>query len=85
LELLALALGPNDNAREMAQRGGVRAARLRAIQEHVRGGIGIRDLSVTATASHHGVTPRYVQMLFEREGTTYSEFVLAERLQKAFA
>lgn len=84
LELLALALGPSHDTREMARRGGVRAARLHAIKAYVRAGVGVRDLSVTATASHHGVTPRYVQMLFEREGTTYSEFVLAERLLAAF-
>lgn len=85
MELVALALGPNDNAKDMAKHGGVKAARLRAIKADVRQRMGIQDLSVTATASRHGVTPRYIQMLFEHDGTTYSEFVLAERLLKAFA
>jgi AraC-like DNA-binding protein len=40
-------------------------------------------LSVTKVAASQGVTPRYVQMLFEGEGTTFSAFVLGERL--AFA
>src|SRR5262245_33748520 len=30
-----------------------------------------------------GVSPRYVQLLFENEGTTFSEFLLWERLVRA--
>ena len=62
---------------------GVRAARLRAIKSDVRDSIGTHNLSVADVASRHGVTPRYVQMLFEHAGTTFSEFVLAERLMRA--
>ncbi|HEY7458682.1 MAG TPA: helix-turn-helix transcriptional regulator [Xanthobacteraceae bacterium] len=29
------------------------------------------------------MTPRYVQLLFEREGTTFSEYVLNKRLARA--
>lgn len=85
MELVALALGANGHAKEIAKHGGVRAARLRAVKADIRQGVGIQDLSVTATASRHGVTPRYIQMLFEQDGSTYSEFVLAERLLKAFS
>lgn len=59
---------------------GVRAARLRAIKKDVRASIGAHDLRIADVASRHGVTPRYIQMLFEQAGTTFSEFVLAERL-----
>jgi len=37
-------------------------------------------LSVGAVARRHRVTARYVQKLFEREGTTFSEYVLGQRL-----
>lgn len=41
------------------------------------------DLSVTAVAARQRVTPRYVQMLFENEDTTFSQFVLGQRLRRA--
>ena len=41
------------------------------------------DLSVAALAARHGCTPRFVQRLFEAEGTTFTEYVLAERLARA--
>ena len=39
-----------------------------------------RDLSVATVALRQRVTPRYIQMLFDGEGTTFSQFVLGERL-----
>lgn len=84
IDLLALALDPQRDAQAPIGRGGVRAARLQAIKAEVRAGVGVADLSVSAVARRHGVSPRYVQMLFEREGATFSEFVLAERLQRAY-
>jgi AraC-like DNA-binding protein len=83
IDLVALSIGPSGDAREIISQGGVRAARLRAIKADVQDGIGVRDLSVLAVAKRHGVSQRYVQMLFEREGMTFSEFVLAERLRRA--
>jgi AraC-like DNA-binding protein len=81
---VALSIRPAGDAKEMIGQGGVRAARLRAIKVDVQDGIGSRNLSVLAVAKRNGVSPRYVQMLFEREGMTFSEFVLAERLARAF-
>lgn len=81
LASLAIAGVPADEA--AARMGGVRAARLRAIKSDVRSSIATHDLSITDVAGRHAVTPRYVQMLFEHAGTTFSEFVLAERLQRA--
>lgn len=60
-----------------------RAARLRAIKTDVLQALGDHDLTVTAIAARHHVTPRYVQMLFESEGTTYSRFLLLQRLAVA--
>jgi AraC-like DNA-binding protein len=84
-DLIALGLGPSrDGLEEISQRG-VRASRLRAIKDDVSSGFASHDLSVQNIAFQHGITPRYVQMLFEGEGTTFSEFVLARRLEHAFA
>jgi AraC-like DNA-binding protein len=83
-DLIALGLGPSkDGLEEISQRG-VRASRLRAIKDDVSSGFSAHDLSVQTIAVQHGITPRYVQMLFEGEGTTFSEFVLARRLEHAF-
>jgi AraC-like DNA-binding protein len=82
-DLAAVALGGTREAVEVASRRGVRAARLRAIKGDIRGNLAAHDLSVSMLAKRHGVTPRYVQMLFEDEGTTFSEFVLGERLSRA--
>jgi AraC-like DNA-binding protein len=32
---------------------------------------------------HQGITPRYVRMLFDGEGATYTDFVLRNRLARA--
>lgn len=82
-DLAALALGSTREATEIASWRGVRAARLRAIKGDIRDNIGLQSATVSMFAKRHGVGPRYVQMLFEQDGTTFSEFVLAERLCRA--
>ena len=42
--------------------------------------LGKRQLSVTSFASRYSVTTRYIQKLFEGEGTTFTEYVLERRL-----
>jgi AraC-like DNA-binding protein len=82
-DLAAMVLGCSHDAREIAKRRGVRAARLRALKADVRNTVHAQDLSIAAVAKRHGVSPRYVQMLFDLDGTTFSEFVLSERLSRA--
>jgi AraC-like DNA-binding protein len=82
-DLLAVALGATREADEMAQGRGVRAARLSAFKADIGQNLCHPDLTVTALARRHGVTPRYVQMLFETEGTTFSEFVRDTRLARS--
>jgi AraC-like DNA-binding protein len=41
-------------------------------------------LAVDAVALRQRVTPRYVQMLFQDEGMTFSEFVLGQRLTRVY-
>jgi AraC-like DNA-binding protein len=80
-DLVALALG--------AARGGVAAgraipaARLRIAKSYIVENSSRRDLSVGAVATHLGLTPRNLQRLFESEGTTFSEFLLSQRLSRA--
>jgi AraC-like DNA-binding protein len=82
-DLLAVALGATCDAAQVAEARGVRAARLHAIKADVMAALGRAELSVAHVAKRHQVTPRYVQMLFEAEGTTFSQFVREQRLDRA--
>jgi AraC-like DNA-binding protein len=80
VELAALALG----AREAeTQTSSVRAARLAAIKADIAASFSLPALSLETTAARHGVSPRYVQMLFDTEKETFSEFLLGQRLAYA--
>jgi AraC-like DNA-binding protein len=83
VDLAALAIGANADAAYEAQQRGVAAARLHAIKTEIRDNHGDSNLSVALIAVRHGVTPRYVHKLFERDGTTFSAFVLTSRLERA--
>ena len=82
-DLVALALGATRDTAAMATGRGVRAARLNAIKDYIAENLGRSDLSVGSLAARQGVTPRYVQVLFENEGTTFSAYVLGQRLAQA--
>jgi len=79
-DLCALAIGATRDAAEIARGRGLRVARLRAIKADIRRNLRDGDVSVTALAGRHHVTPRYIQRLFESDGTTLSRFVLEQRL-----
>jgi AraC-like DNA-binding protein len=79
-DLAALALGATRDGAEIAKIRGVRAARLRAIKEEIIGNLSRRNLTADAIAASHGISPSYVRKLFERDGTTFSDFVLGQRL-----
>ncbi len=79
-DLMAMALGATCDAAEVAYGRGMRAARLMAVKTDIAANLTARDLSVAAVALRQRVTPRYIHMLFEGEGITFSQFVLGERL-----
>jgi AraC-like DNA-binding protein len=83
-DLMALAVGATRDASEIAENRGVRAARLRAMKDDIAKNIDQPDLSVGALAHRHRCTPRFVQRLFETEGTTFTEYVLEQRLACAY-
>ena len=79
-DLVALALGPARDAAAIANARGVRAARLHAIKTEILNSLNRHELSLAGLAARHRVTPRHVQMLFESDGTTFSRFLLDQRL-----
>ena len=82
-DLIALALCATRDGAELIRGRGLRAARLDAMKKHTLEQLGDASLSVKDVARSQGVTPRYVQMLFEREGKTFSSFLLLARLALA--
>lgn len=82
-DLVALAIGATGEAAELAETRGLRAARLAAIKADIADCLDRPGLTVSEMAARHGITPRYIQLLFESEGTTFSEFVLHQRLERA--
>ena len=82
-DLIVLALGPTRDAMQTSRHRGAAAARLRAIKADIRDRIFDGIIQPDKLAGRHGITPRYLQMLFEQDGATLSEFVLMERLTAA--
>jgi len=82
-DLIALALGATRDAAAITNGRGTRAARLHAIKTEILNNLNRLELSLAGLAARHGVTPRHVQMLFESDGTTFSQFLLDQRLARA--
>jgi AraC-like DNA-binding protein len=83
-DLVAASLGARrDDTEARAQVGGVRAARLHALKQDIARHLDQPDLSVNALAARQRLTPRCIQRLFEADGTTFTEYVLAQRLARA--
>jgi AraC-like DNA-binding protein len=79
-DLAALALGARGDSADIARLRGARAARLEALRSDILGSLGHCDLSAEGIAARHGISSRYVRKLFEEQGSSFSSFVLAERL-----
>jgi len=82
-DLIAATVGATRDALASAERRGIRAARLRAIMADITANLDDCDLKVADVAQRQRVTTRYVHKLFEREGLTFSAFVLDRRLSRA--
>src|ERR1043165_576538 len=82
-DLTAAALGSTRDPAELACSRGMRAARLHAIKRDIGENLERSDLSVRWLALRHSCTPRYIQRLFESEGTSFREYLLEQRLALA--
>jgi AraC-like DNA-binding protein len=83
IDLVVLSLGAGRDEAELAKGRGLAAARLEAIKADVLARLGNGDLSLGDVAQRNRASARYVQILFERTGATFSEFVLEQRLLRA--
>jgi AraC-like DNA-binding protein len=83
VELIALALNGDDAAQALQESKGVRGARLSAILGAISDQSADRSLSAAAVAAKLGVTARYVHLLLEQSGRTFTQLVMQRRLEKA--
>lgn len=81
-DLMALAIGASRDAAEIAKERGLKAARLQGIKAALAEN---RELGIHEIAHRQGVSPRYVQKIFEETGTTFTAYVLGLRLEAAHA
>lgn len=82
-DLIALALNPTRDVAQFLGKRGLAAARLDAMKKHTLEQASNPSFSVDDVARAQSVTPRYVQVLFEKEGMTFSTFLLQTRLALA--
>jgi AraC-like DNA-binding protein len=82
-DLVVAAISGTPDAIALAKGRGIPAARLSAIKSDIAANLLSRDLSIVAICAQHGITPRYLRMLFAGEQTTFSDFVLDRRLALA--
>jgi AraC-like DNA-binding protein len=83
LDLLALALGATPTAQAAASDRGLRAARLAAVLREIANRSADPRLSAVTVALVLGVTPRYVHLLLEETGKSFTHHLLDRRLQSA--
>jgi len=83
-DLVALVAGATGNAATIAAMRGLRGARLRAIKADIAANLANCGLTVASIAAGRGVSSRYVHKLFEPTGSTFSQFVLEQRLSRAY-
>jgi AraC-like DNA-binding protein len=84
VDLSALVLGARGDTAELVRGRGLAAAQLMVIQRYIVDQLSEPQLSVREIAARYGVSARYVQQLFERSGTTYTKFLLEQRLLAAY-
>ena len=82
-DLVAVTLGATRDAAAIAEGRGIRAARLRAIKADIEAHLAHDDLSPGAVAQRQKVSDSYIRKLFEGEGTSFSQYILARRLARA--
>jgi AraC-like DNA-binding protein len=81
-DLVAMVLGANWDAQGVASRRGLRAARLVAVKADIERTLCHRNLTIEALALRHGISPRSLRNLFSLEATTFTDYVLKQRLAR---
>lgn len=83
LDLVALALGADREAAELAQMRGLRAARLRVVLAEIKASFTDPACSAQRVGLKLGLSARTIQDLLQESGTSFTDRVLELRLQRA--
>jgi AraC-like DNA-binding protein len=84
LELIGATISTNEQWTETRD-GTARSVRLEAIRADILQNLSKMQLSAKTVARRHGITSRYVHLLFRQTGQTFSQFVEEARLRRAMA
>jgi AraC-like DNA-binding protein len=85
VDLVGLALVRQDYTGKLEARAGVRAARLAAVLRTISQQSTDHGLNAGTIAAQIGITPRYVHLLLEETGLSFTQHVLETRLAQAAA
>jgi AraC-like DNA-binding protein len=80
MELVALMVETGGDVPSSPSSTGTGLARLQLIQAHVLEHLDDCDLTIASLAGRANMSPRQIQRLFRETGSTFSEFVLEQRL-----
>ena len=83
MDLVVLLLGGHRDDEEAAKQRGLTAVRFEALKADILARLSDGSLSLGGVARSHRISTRYVQAMFARSGTSFSEFVLEQRLLRA--
>ena len=82
-ELMAMVIGRGGRTQIDRALNSIVAARLTALKADIHANHGRTSFSLGWLAARHSVTPRYVQKLFDRDGTSFSDFLRLTRVAQA--
>lgn len=85
LDLVAAALGPTSDAKEIIAKRGMKAARLRAILSEIARHFSNLDFNLDSVVHELGLSRRYVQLLLEETGRSFTEHLVESRLKRSYA
>jgi AraC-like DNA-binding protein len=83
IDLVALALGTEGDARALAEQRGAQAVRRAAVVQAIAASMADPALDATMVAARLGITVRYVHHLLQPTGRSFSEHLLDKRLARA--
>jgi AraC-like DNA-binding protein len=83
VDLVALAIGAEADARVLVEQRSMRMVRREAILREIEQHSANPNLSAVVVAIKLGVTPRYVRLVLEETGRSFSEHLLDRRLERA--
>jgi AraC-like DNA-binding protein len=83
IDLVALALGTEGDARALAEQRGAQAVRRAAVVQAIAASMADPALDATMVAARLGITVRYVHHLLQPTGRSFSELLLDKRLARA--